>query len=131
LAKRQGQRASTSDPDAQHDKSPQSRRPFLQTHPPNSQSQAKTSILRSSLIEILAEVGGFVSLGLSLEDASPMWRRDLSQASFVDAVGRPYEGGGVNTRDPGARFTAARLIDATIVADALGFDPVQNPPTLP
>jgi hypothetical protein len=71
-------------------------------------------------------VGGFVSLGLSLEDASPTWRRDLSQASFVNAVGRPYEDGGVNPRDPEARFTAARLIDATIVADALGFDPVQK-----
>ena len=55
-----------------------------------------------------------------------MWRRDLSQASFVNAVGRPYEGGGVNPRDPGARFTAARLIDASIVADALGLDPVQK-----
>ena len=41
----------------QDDKSRQSRRPSLQTHPPNSQSQAKTSILRSSRRALVALAG--------------------------------------------------------------------------
>ncbi len=52
---------------------------------PRSHSQALRSVRRS-----LQKWGGFDSLGLSLADASPMSRRDLSQASFVDAMVSGY-----------------------------------------
>ena len=62
-------------------------------------SRSTSLVLRSASItltgpavcsEIFAEVGGFDSLGLSLADASPISRRDLSQASLVDAMVSGY-----------------------------------------